>query len=132
MEQVFAHFNHGRWIAICPRCQAMGIVSAAEVRKTEDRIFVCPEEFPGTQAKMLIAHPQRKGAFLSVPDDDARTQARNIAIDAGNSYIVICPPERPEIERILRFRPRYAQNWSPGTTMAELRDENIRNGVKNA
>src|SRR6266545_4482402 len=97
MEKVFAQFNYGRWIGICPRCLALGITAAAEIKPGEN-IFVCPEEFPGTQAMMMIAHPQRKGAFRSVPDVDARLQTHQAALDAGNTFEIIFPMEKTEIE----------------------------------
>lgn len=130
MEQVFAQFNYGRWIVICPRCLALGITSAVEIKPGET-IFVCPEEFPGTQATMLISHPQRRGAFRSVPDEDGRAQTRQAAIASGTVYEIAFPSEKSNIERTLRFRPRHAQNWIPGVSIDELRQENDRNGVIN-
>ncbi len=128
MEKVFAQVNHSRWVAICPFCQAMGIVSAVEVA-AGDAVFVCPEEYPGTQANMLIPHARRKGAFVSVPDDDTRTQARQTAIAAEKAYEIVYPAEKAEIERVLRYRPRAARNWYPGVSLEELKAENERMGV---
>jgi hypothetical protein len=131
MEQVFAQVNHGRWIVICPRCQSLGIISAAEVA-TDETMFVCPEEYPATHANMLIPHPRQKGAFLSAPDKETRKQARQTAIDIGDAYEIVFPAEKTEIERLLRYRPRAARNWYPGVSVEELKTENERMGVHHA
>jgi hypothetical protein len=125
MKKVFAEFNHGRWVAICPKCLAKeGIQSAMDVKPGD--IFVCPEEYPDITATALISHPRIKGAFTSVSDEFLREETRRQAIADGNSYQIEFPKDAQEIVKELRKRPRHARNWSPGTTVAELKSENER------
>lgn len=127
MKTVFAEFNHGRWIAICPACREQGVISALQVEPND--VFVCPTEYPDTLAETFIPNPRVQGAFNSVPDIALRDQARRSAIEAGNGYEVVFPPEKKEIERVLRFRPVFGRNWWVGVTLEDLRTENQRGGL---
>lgn len=130
METIFAVINHNRWIAICPRCQAIGSLQAIEVKPGD--IFVCPGEHPEILAKTFIPNPRMKGAFNSVPDEILREETRQLAIAQGNAYRVEFPGNAKQIIEALRVRPVHARNWEPGTTLKELRSENARNGAANA
>jgi hypothetical protein len=127
-KQIHAQYNHGRWIAICPVCAEDGIVSALEVEAGS--VFVCPGEYPQIGAETYIPNPRMEGALDRVPDHALREEARRSAIEAGNCYDVIFPPERREIEAILRYRPLHARNWFAGTTVEELHRENEKRGLK--
>jgi hypothetical protein len=130
MKKVIAEFNHARWIALCPDCLKQGIQSALEVKPGD--VFVCPEEHPNLLATTFVPNPRMPGAFNSVPDVILRRETLRAALDAGEAYQVTFPADKAQIERALRMRPRNAQNWFPGTTVAELLDENERRGVKHA
>lgn len=122
MEKVYAQLNHARWIVICPNCTQMGIISASEVKPGD--VFICVEEHPDLMKNMLVPHPRTQGAFNSVPDDYAREEARQSALEAGECFEVVFPAEKPTIEAVLRERPVSARNWFPGVTVDELRVEN--------
>lgn len=119
MEQIYAHFNHGRWIAFCPKCNTASVV-------TPNSPMVCAGEYPNLLAKTLVPNPHMAGAFNSVPDEFLRREARQAALDAGEAYEVIFPAEKAEIEKILRARPVHGRNWFPGVSLSELIEENAR------
>lgn len=125
MEKILAEMNHGRWIAICPKCLSEeGIISAMEVKKGD--VFICSEEYPNIMATALVPNPRIKGAFNSVPDSVLREETKNQVIADGNAYQVEFPLDAVEIETVLRARPRHARNWSKETTIEELKSENER------
>ena len=130
MEKIFAEFNHGRWIAICPRCQAVGIIAALDVKPGD--FFVCPEEYPNIVATMLVPHPRVKGAFNAVPDPELRLKTRSMAFQQNGAYEIVFPEDAAEIVTTLRVRPVHARNWQPGTTLEELQNENKTYGVGHA
>ena len=130
MKKIQAYLNHGRWIANCPQCAELGLTVAKIVTLSE--IFVCPEEYPDTMANTLVPNPRMQGAFNSVPDHILRIETRRRAIAEGNVYEIIFPDDKAQIESVLRRRPVHARNWDPATTLEELHNENVRNGVVNA
>lgn len=119
--------NHGRWMAKCPACATIGATVALLVKPGD--VFICPEEYPDLMARMLVPHSTKKGAFLSVSDEDARKTAREIALREGDYYEIEFPENKSDIERILRNRPVSARNWNIETTAEELRAENFAHGV---
>lgn len=130
MDIIFAVINHNRWIAICPKCQAIGSLQALDVKPGD--LFICPGEYPNILAKTFVPNARMKGAFNSVPDDVLREETRQLAIAQGNAYQVEFPSNAKQIIEALRARPVHARNWEPGTTVKELRSENVRNGALNA
>lgn len=130
MQKIYALYNHGRWIAICPACTAIGLIAASIVRPGE--FFVCAEEYPDITATMLIPNPNQSGTFIAAPNQVLREQTKQQAIEASNVYEVIFPDQKKEIERVLRYRPVPSRNWEPGTTMDELTAENTAHGVEDA
>lgn len=130
MEIAYAQYNSARWIVLCPACLEQGIQAALEVKPGD--VFICPEEHPNILATTLMPNPRMEGAFNSVADTVLRTEARQAAITAGESYEVIFPAEKAEIERVLRVRPRAARNWFAGIPLSDLLAENIERGVAHA
>jgi hypothetical protein len=128
MKKVYAEFNHARWIARCPTCEAQGITAAMTVVPGE--VFICPEENPDILATTFAPNPNMPRTFNSVPDTVAREKARQAAIQMDAAYEVIFPVEKAQIERMLRMRPRGARNWFPGVTLTELQIENQVQGVE--
>lgn len=130
MRIIYAEYNCARWIALCPVCRAQGIQSALEVKPGD--IFVCPEEYPNLLATTLVPNPRMPGALSSVPDRVLREETRQAAVATGDVFNVEFPANKSDIERALRMRPRHARNWSPGTTVADLENENSQRGVSHA
>lgn len=124
METIYAEYNHGRWVAICPACLQEGLQVASVVKAGD--VFICPNDYPDLMATTLMPNPRVKGAFDPIPDQPLREETRQRAIEKGVAYQVVFPAEKSEIEHILRARPVHARNWSPGSTLAELRNENER------
>ena len=122
--QIFAEYNHGRWVAICPDHQAQGM-TIAEVVHCGD-VFICPEDYPDLHATTLMPNPRIKGAFNIIPDTPLREETRARAIADGAAHEVLFPDDWKEIEAVLRLRPVHARNWQPGTTLAELKSVNER------
>jgi hypothetical protein len=127
MKIIFAQYNHGRWIGICPFCKQQGEIVALEVKPGD--IFVCPNEYPNLLAKTLIPNPRVPGAFNSIPDKPLQEETHHAAVKAGNGYEVDFPSEKKEIERLLRYRPLQGRNWFPGVTLDDLRLENKERGL---
>lgn len=123
-ETIYAEFNHGRWVAICPNCLREGM-QVASVVKIGD-VFICPNDYPNLLATTLVPNPRVAGAFNPVPDQPLREETHQAALLAGEYYEVVFPAEKSEIERVLRVRPVHARNWFVGVTLAELQDENER------
>lgn len=124
MTTIYAKYNHGRWVAICPDHQALGVIIAEEVHPGD--AFVCSHDYPDLRAITLIPNPRVKGAFNIIPDAPLREETRARAIADGAAHEVIFPDDWKEIEDVLRLRPVYARNWQPGVTLEELRRENER------
>lgn len=124
---IYAQYNHARWVAICPRCLLAGKTVALEVRIGD--VFVCPEEYPNLMAKTLVPNPRMPGAFNPVADVVLQREARQSALASGNCYEVIFPEEKAEIERVLRVRPAYGRNWFQGVSLRDLIEENERIGI---
>lgn len=124
MPMIYAEFNHGRWVAVCPGHLEQGIQVAEQVKPGD--VFICPADYPDLYAHTLIPNPRVKGAFNSVPDRPLREETRLQAISQGAAHEIVFPDDWQEIENILRGRPVYARNWKPGTTLVELRLENER------
>lgn len=124
MPAIYAEYNHGRWVAVCPDHLAQGL-QIAEQLKPGDK-YVCPVDYPDLYATTLIPNPRMKGAFNSVPDTHLREETRAKAIADGAAQEVIFPEDWREIEAALRTRPVHARNWKPGTTLEEIQAENKR------
>lgn len=129
METINAQMNYGKWIAICPRCAAQGLTAAMEI--LPGALFVCPEENPDLLATTLIPNPRMQGAFISVPDLLLREETHRAAVAAGSAFEVVFPPEKEEIERLLRRRSLPNRNWIDGT-LDELRRGNAEQGLSYA
>lgn len=127
-QSIYAEYNHGRWVAICPACLQQGVQIASEVRVGD--VFVCPTDYPNLLAQTLVPNPRMNGAFNPVADTVLREETRQRAIADGAAHEVIFPSGKNEIERLLRVRPLHARNWFPGVTVEELQQENER--MKNA
>lgn len=122
MQKVEAFYNHGRWVAGCPKCAKEGRLVASEINPGD--IFVCPEEYPNLLAVTFIPNPRVKGAFNPVPDKALRKETFEAAVKEGDGYEVIFPREWKEIEALLSARPKAARNWFPSVTIADIEAEN--------
>lgn len=127
MDKIKAIYNHGRWIAICPKCAAQGVISAVQVKPGD--LFICPEEHEDLMAMTYIPNPNKAGAFNMVPDEAMRAKARAEAIRLGAALEVTFPAEAKAIEDALRPRPLGARNWL-GERVEEILAENAARGVK--
>lgn len=129
MRKINAQMNHGRWIVICPDCAEQGMTVAMEV--VPGVPFVCPQEHSNLLATTLVPNPRVKGAFNSIPDLVLREETRRSAVEAGSAFEVVFPPEKKEIERLLRLRPIPNRNWTDAT-LDELRRGNAERGLSYA
>ncbi len=119
-----AEYNHGRWVAICPKCLEENM-QVAEVVKP-GAVFVCPVDYPDLYATTLMPNPRVKGAFNSIADQPLREETHLKAIADGAAQEIVFPENWKEIENALRSRPVHARNWQPGTTLEELQAETER------
>lgn len=122
METTDAFYNHGRWVAGCPKCAEEGRLVALQVKPGD--LFVCPEEHPNLLAVTFIPNLRVKGAFNPIPDEALRKETFEQAVERGEGYEVIFPREWTSIEAALAGRPRAARNWFPGITIESIRAEN--------
>lgn len=117
--KILAYMNHGRWLIKCPKC-------STPLHAQESGV-VCPRCHPGVMAKAL--QQIGDGLFRPVADIEIVEAARKKAEDAGELYVPDFPPQRNEIERILRMRPGvHNMNWIPSETLDDLRKQNIKHG----
>lgn len=124
LGKIFAEFNHGRWVTVCPVCLQEGLQVASLIKAGD--VFICPNDYPNLLATTLMPNPRVPGAFNPIPDEPLRNETHQTALAAGDWYEVIFPAEKAEIEHTLRMRPVHARNWFTGVTLAELQDENER------
>ena len=118
MGRPIAFMNFGRWLYKCQRCETV-----IDIERD-----ICPRCWPGMLAK---AFETIEGTNLlrRVPDPELVEQARKQAAQRGEIYKPVYPPERNDIERILRERHIQHMNWEPGESVEFLLEENRMNGV---
>lgn len=120
-KQVYAYFNHGRWLAACPKHE---FGNKSRVDPLLNRPFIPPCCYPG----MNRVIPGKAGLQL---DRSARKTAQAEAEKNDDLYEVVFPENWLEIEQALEGRPDEAKNWTPGETLGLLQVENVANGVDN-
>lgn len=143
---VNAYMANGIWRINCPKCS-----STLSVDPTMATIicFVC---YPDLRANMLQAPagnwtfvdasgqpttadkatamiPPALGGWLNVPDLARQQSAKDQANTDGAVYNIIFPPDRGEIEAVLRVRDPINMGWNPGETVSDLATENTSAGL---
>ena len=115
-----SYYNHGRWMADCPKCGAPHATRG-------DETLICAACWPGLLAKKIVT--DKFGAMVEAPHVEQMLETQQQAIEAGECWEVVYPPERAEIERILRPREIKYMNWMPGESLDDLRAENATHEV---
>jgi hypothetical protein len=114
-----AFMNNGRWLILCPQCS-----TALPAWNTG---VICPRCHPQILAKAL--QPIKGGLFRAVGDPQLIGEAQAEARQLDEEYFPEYPPERAQIEQILRLRPlRQNMNWEPGESLEDLRAQNLEHG----
>lgn len=118
-KEIFAYMNHGRWIVNCPRC--------GTALEASERGVICGICYPNIRAKAM--KPIEGGLFRPVPDPEMIAEARGQAEAAGESYVVVYPPDRAQGEAVLRMRKSIGHmNWDIGEALEALIAENREHG----
>jgi hypothetical protein len=119
MRKLNPYMNNGRWLLDCPQC-------STPLPARESGV-VCPRCYPDMLAKAL--KPLANGTFRPVADVELIGETLTKARRLKEEYFPAFPPEREQIERILRLRPAPKfMNWQPGETLEILRQQNIEHG----
>lgn len=117
--EVIPIMNHGRWIFPCPRCKT--------ALMADEKGVVCGMCWPNIRAKAF--KPIAGGALRPVADEELIAEARAQAEAAGEVYVMKFPPERAEIESVLRLRKGIQHmNWNIGESVADLAGQNRAHG----
>ena len=125
--KIIVWHNHGRWLATCPECNQANKIERGQ------RTMGCAACYPDLRAMAYEPHViQRTGKTVlrSVPDVDAREEARAKAQEAGQVYEIQWPQDVKQIEKILSKRKSENKNWIPGETVQDLIVQNISHGVE--
>jgi hypothetical protein len=118
-KKLFSYMNNGRWLIHCPKCDT--------ALPAQESGVICPRCHPGMLAKAYKMLPS--GLLRPVADVDLIQETLIHARSLNEEYFPEWPPDKAEIERILRLRPAAKHmNWHPGETLADLRLQNIQHG----
>lgn len=128
--EVLAYMNHGRWIVDCPKCGKNGATLAEQDKfispySCENGEFICPNCYTG----MVV----RDGTTITGQvkfNITARMAAQARAKRNGEIYKVVFPKDKKKIEAVVKLRRLDNQNWMPGETLEDLRQENIEHEVR--
>jgi hypothetical protein len=96
------------------------------VDPARDTFFICPVCYPQSIAVFVGIVGKKLGA---VPDRSARKTARIQAEQNNEIFPIEYPKNAEKILEIVKKRPVENQNWTPGETLAFLRQENKDNGI---
>ena len=103
-----AYLEHGRWIVACSADDCRAVLFA-------DRPMF-PEDNYGTLSLRCICNDESVCDHPSVP--------------CGEPIVAVFPENRTDIDRLMSQRPRRMnRNWSPEETIADLKRENLLQGV---
>jgi hypothetical protein len=134
-----AVYNGGHWKAMCPEHGSLSAVlaepSTLSIAWTENNKYLCPVCWPGFYKRAVVI---KNGNVEKIFDRSARKTAYNMAMKSGQVYTVVFPDNKKEIEDILSVRDEYdlvsnqwkGRNWEPGETVAFLKKENKKLGLK--
>ncbi len=131
LAKVIPFFNHGRWLARCPKCKLPNKIKAT----TE--LFICGNCYPG---KLKKRYSVVEGKIVGNYIKKAQENAKHLAYSEGAVYEIDWPKDAKDVEKELRKRKLIDQSFVPESelphfpqlkkadTLASLRKETKKLG----